>query len=131
MKAIGFLVAVGVISAAPAAHAGSEQFDLVCRGQEQRALSAPKLEYTDRYVIDLAAMKWCDQYHCGSIQDANPGQITFTDKKSDTGARGMVLHYVSRSTGRFVDFYSDRDVYWSREGTCEPAPFSGFPATKF
>lgn len=120
----GFLLVAGAASAQATPKA---QFDLVCKGWQHTAAAAPKRAYEVRYSLDLTAMKWCAK-GCGSIRDVTPGEYRLSEMAD--GKRGRLLT-VDRRTGKLVDLYSDGDVFDEREASCEPAPFTPFPATKF
>ncbi len=113
------LVLCLALIATPAAAA--EQFDLVCKS---------KAEVT-RYRVDLAAREWCWEGCTNGtwrIADVTSSRIVFKDEKTDTS---VVSNFVDRSSGRYSRFNQSRFGTFSSQGTCEVAPFSGFPKAKF
>jgi hypothetical protein len=139
MATAAFL-AMPAMAAAPAV-----QFNLNCSGTfSARSLYVDKTEpYSSVYRIDLAAGKWCEA-DCKALHDiasVQPTQITLTEKKVDTPSeKSQLSNVIDRETGehRILSLYSSpRDrrmistLNW--KGSCEPAPFSGFPSfdTKF
>jgi hypothetical protein len=95
-----------------------QQFDLICKGSGD----------VTHYRVDLAAKKWCWE-NCAStwpIARVEDERITF--KEDDTPSE-KVWNWVSRTTGEwFQGMRSATLGEVSSHGTCEPAPFSGFPA---
>ena len=113
--------------AAPAMAA--DQFDLVCTGQQRILPSNRWHSYAVRYRVDLARMIYC-RFDCKTtetIAAADAARITFQLPADGTPA-AYLDHYVDRTNGRWTYYLGgDSDA----EGTCQSAPFSGFPAAKF
>lgn len=112
-----FLLALALVIAAPAFAA--DQFDLICTSRHHDALF--------HYRVDLASRTYC---YTTSEGDACP-QYAIEDIGSDTIIfNGYApADIVNRTTGE----WTFRDAGTLYRGTCEPAPFSGFPklVTKF
>lgn len=125
---------IGVVVASPALAA--EQFDLVCRGQVRWAPAGKLQPVERRYRVDLTAGTWCLDACTATEQLASVGQAEIVFKQADrTLPPGAYFeHTVNRTTGAWKNTYIQRgafSTYWDYSGTCEPAPFSGMPATKF
>jgi hypothetical protein len=100
-----------------------QQFDLICTGTATDANYRTD-PITRRYRVDLAATRWCvAECTVRPISEVNNTQIVFDESKAAyRGDPSERLDYVDRTTGKWSFFTS----YWQGEGTCEPAPFSGF-----
>lgn len=125
MKA--FLLAAALASSSAAAT--TDQFDLICTGTSQ-GYPTDRPENT-RYRVDLAAKQWCS-LSCSDIRpiaEIEPSTIWFKNKQKQFASDTEWIEYVSRTSGKWVRVMGP----WVTDGTCEPAPFSGFPTlnTKF
>jgi hypothetical protein len=114
---------VALFSASPVYAA--DQFDLVCTGKVESTISRPE-PISRRYHVDLAAKRWCyNECTVRPIVEVNNTQIVFRDTKAAyEGDPTVSLDYVDRTTAKWVFF----SAYEQGEGTCAPAPFSGFPS---
>lgn len=136
------IVMLGLVAALSAGQALAQdkptQFDLVCRGQQRDQPTGPSREYERHYRLDLAAKRWCSD-ECKSafpIEAVTLDMITIRSNILESGHKGVdVDHRISRVTGEVTDNVSSSIggtlVYQGRKGSCERAPFSGFPPTKF
>jgi hypothetical protein len=110
-------------AAAAAAAAHPQRFDLNCR----EGSTAPT-----HYRVDLGAHRWCwDACKFTSpIAKVEARRITF---KSEDTPSNNVWNWVDRTTGEWFQGITSAEVNVSQHGTCETAPFSGFPTvrTKF
>lgn len=106
--------------------AAAEQFDLIC--------SAKKT--SEHYRLDLATGEYCwgSCQRIEKIASVTSGMITLMDIKPVLRGDPEVRKTINRSTGEW-NWYSfaprfdvSPDIV---TGTCQPAPFSGFPAAKF
>jgi hypothetical protein len=124
-----FVAAAAVITA-PGAQA-ADQFDLICTGSTQATGEFHHEPISTRYHVDLATKQWCaDKCTVRPLAEVNSTQIVFRDTKAAyRGDASVSLDYVDRTTGKWSFFTS----YWQGDGTCQAAPFTGFPspATKF
>lgn len=99
-----------------------QQFDLVCTG----TVTSVGQPTTRRYHVDLQARKWCagvDQCAVRDIAEIDPDVIWFERHQPTYRGDMKITHYVERTTGKWVWILDAMDT----EGTCEPAPFTGFP----
>lgn len=128
-------ILIGVVVALLAGQAvAADQFDLVCKGWTRDRVQGPKQPLEVRYRVDAAAKLWCqaDCHLVQAIQEITPGMITFRSNLLEAGRQSDFFDQtISRSSGELTDFMAGSYIYWERGGTCEPAPFSGFPAGKF
>lgn len=143
-RPIALVLAACAVPAIAAAQA--TQFNLLCSGTltSSSVLNAERVEpYSSLYRIDLATQKWCEA-ECKALHDISsiqPAQLTLEERKTDTlSEKSLFLNMIDRETGAHKvlvtsstprDRLSARSLHW--EGTCEPAPFTGFPTltTKF
>lgn len=122
--------------AALTAQARPQQFDLRCEGTLQEALDGDIKPHTWSVRIDLANNQWCwnSCERTFSIADVKPERIELVNEREDGRFRGLHTVTVDRRTGQFEQVsIQSRPVAWCRKvaGTCQPATFSGFPATRF
>lgn len=131
---IALTLAALLLAAEPktASPATGQQFDLVCTGTIQEMRGAEKPE-TRHYVLDLAAKRWCKTPDCrpSEIKSVTADEIKLGE--SDPAASTSVLHAISRQTGGYFDslVIPSIGVSSTAKGTCNKAPFSGFPGAKF
>ena len=116
------IILAGALLAVPSAAAEQQQFDLVCQGGG----------VTERYRVDLARNEACTDTcdRTWKMGEPTSGELKLIDRapayRGDLEERSTV----NRATGEWryrLDFHGPI----TRSGSCEPAPFSGFPAKKF
>lgn len=118
------LILLGLMVATPAAAA--DQFDLVC--------SAKKV--SERYRVDLTSGEYCTA-ECKTvrkIQEVTTGVIVFQRTEPKVRRDPRILDQVNRTTGEWFssNYFPGIDLVPDmKQGTCQSAPFSGFPASKF
>jgi hypothetical protein len=97
-----------------------DQFDLNCKAWVRGTGNI-----TRHYRVDLATKQWCvDACTVKPLAEVNNTQIVFVDTKAQyRGDPSEALDFVDRTSGKWA-FYAP---FWMGQGTCEPAPFSGFP----
>lgn len=121
MRKLAIIVVLGIAEPALAA----DQFDLVC--------TAPKTEM--RYRIDLARGEWCagECKRVMKIAEVTSGMLTLHREEPQLPERRRAYTTIDRATGEWRWYYTDASTISAQDvnGTCEPAPFSGFPAAKF
>ena len=107
-------------------------FDLVCSGMLRSGpvgLALPEQDgqpFTITYRIDLDARRWCSD-DCGeteALDSVFEGQILLRDRHDPDGSNVVTIFPAQR---RFTDTLIAGDRATLRSGTCDPAPFSGFP----
>ncbi len=115
---------------APAAAFAADQFDLHCVGTVQSG-TKPAEPWKETYRVDLLNGRWCANT-CPAvlgIARADAGEIVFIDRDDRPTGRWVEKMTVNRSSGRLVHRVVSLDLDWA--GTCEPAPFTAIPETKF
>lgn len=113
-------------------------FNLVCTGTEvvgpmSIALvnSPDAVPYQVTYRIDLSQQRWCS-HECETTRYiASVSEIEIVLETTTPGARPESGVRLNRETGRFLDLLLIGNNAVLRQGTCEPAPFTGFPARRF
>ncbi|WP_156447431.1 hypothetical protein [Blastomonas sp. CCH1-A6] len=123
--------------AVPTTATAPEKFDLKCTGERQFHLESPVEPHSYGFRIDLKSQKWCWE-HCDIIFDiaqVHPDRLILAEKHEVLGrVTSHLVNVIDRTNGnhRFRSSVtgSTGNVH-TINGTCEPAPFSGFPATKF
>lgn len=97
----------------------AEQFDLICQSRAE----------TIRYRVDLAAGEWCWEtcFATWKIAQVTSTRITFKDQDTPSGT---AYAYVDRITGAWRQSSADQYSLVVNEGTCKPAPFTGFGAER-
>lgn len=122
---------------AAAGPAVAQQFDLRCQGTRQWGLDADPTPHSFSISVDLDAGRWCwnDCERTYGVADVGPDRITFVDEE-ERGLRkeSRTEVYVERTTGAFRQIWIEVrpfPTYLEVQATCDPAPFSGFPAARF
>lgn len=122
--------------------AAAATFDLICSGQQVSTdMTGRHSEpYRTEYRIDLDAKKWCDGA-CTGLRDfasITPTELRLVDNNTDTPhMRSFFTDIIDRRTGTHTVLSSSgagmATVLMESHGTCERAPFTGFPkpVTKF
>ncbi|MFD1950517.1 hypothetical protein ACFSGX_07025 [Sphingomonas arantia] len=138
MSKSSLLVAFAVLASwsATASAASANQFDLVCKGKEQKRTGVPATAWTERFRIDLDAKRWC-RGACKTA--AQTGQVTaddivLPDSRATIGGPADAEVSLSRTKGTVREYIM---MGWSgsaatlAEGTCTREFFTGFPGQKF
>ncbi len=129
-------VLIATLAGSPAVATTSDQFDLICKGKEQKRTGVPATAWSERFRIDLDARRWCRGSCTTGAQIAHftDDHILIYDSRAATGGPGDVELNISRTTGKVTETIA---MGWSgsgasiAEGTCERAYFSGFPEQRF
>ena len=126
--ATALMISTGVAHAA----APSDQFDLVCTGVEittpQTPGKKPYESFTETLRVDLQSGQWCEK-ECEvrlRIVEVHENAILFQSGKNRYGLEEW--RFVSRQDGEYHWSVKGSTFDIGRGGTCERAPFSGFPA---
>lgn len=130
--AFALLASIGIASPAFAAN----QFDLVCKGKEQKQTGVPATAWSERFRIDLDAKRWC-RGACKSaaeIGSITADEIVLSDSRATIGGPGDVETTLSRTNGAIKEYVM---MGWSgsaaslAEGKCTRDSFSGLPGQRF
>ena len=128
--------AAALLAALVAGEASANQFDLVCKGTEQKKTGAPATPWTEHFRVDLDAKRWC-RAACtkpARIDTFDADTISISDSRAATGGPSEVQLTLFRTTGKVREAIA---MGWSggdaelAQGTCRREFFSGFPAQKF
>lgn len=131
---IALLSAIGV--AAPAFAASANQFDLVCKGTEQKRTGVPATAWNERFRIDLDAKRWC-RGTCkapAEISSVTADDIVISNSRASIGGPQDVELHLSRTTGKVSEAIM---MGWSgsgaslAEGACRREYFTDFPSQRF
>ena len=107
-------------------------FNLICSGTMRTGpigLALPEQDgepFTVTYRIDLEARRWCTD----ACEDTEPlalvfeGLILLRDQHDDEGSSTVTIFPAQR---HFTDTVIVGNTATLRSGTCQPAPFTGFP----
>lgn len=130
------IAATMMLGLASPALAAANQFDIVCKGTQQKKTGEPASAWQERFRIDLDAKRWCrgackTAAQIGSVSD---DVIVLTDSRATVGGPAEVETTFSRTSGKIREY-----VYmgWSgniamlAEGTCTRDLYSGLPGQKF
>lgn len=136
MRAVLIAATMSVLPAVALGQSG-QQFDLVCTGTQTTidAGGSRAERQTQRYRIDLAARRWC-QEDCKAalkIQEVTPDEITLVDGEMSKTLQGHHRLAISRTSAEVVDEVSMRalNLTMTFNGSCSKKPFSGHPKPKF
>lgn len=136
ITALGALAALS-LTAVDAAAQTATQFDLVCSGTRQTTLDGPAAPLDYRLRVDLDAGRWCWDAceRTFQIADVAPDRLVLQSERVDTPRkRSTTDNTVSRTTGEHRSIWIETrpmPTYFETKGQCDPAAFSGFPATRF
>ena len=113
-------------------------FNLVCTGTEATGklsvglVNSPDAQpYSITFRVDLEHGRWCS-HECSTTQRIV--SVSDTEIRLETnvpGADDLSAVTLNRETGRFVDLLTIGENARLRQGTCERAPFTGFPQRRF
>ena len=120
----------------------AEQFDLVCSGTLETVtdvvsgLNVKNIKnqqpWSGRIQVDLDAKQYCFSAECPAasvIFDVAPDKIVFSPINALSG--GGEYAEVSRVDGHFRRSFVRNMVTSTYRATCEKAPFTPFPKTRF
>lgn len=136
-KPVVIIALLGVIVlTSPAVAASSNQFDLVCKGKEQKRTGVPATAWTERFQIDIDAKRWC-RGTCKTlarIGSITADEILISDSRAAIGGPPDTELKLSHTRGTVSEAVM---MGWSgsgaslADGTCRRQYFSGFPAQRF
>jgi hypothetical protein len=113
-------------------------FNLFCTGTEVhnpdlRTRTSSQRPFTEVIRVDLEARRWCsgDCRETFPIAQITNTQIVFASNTSDRAATDWVNVRVHRESGTYLSEMLLSDRISIRNGTCQRAPFTGFPRRRF
>lgn len=124
-----------MLSAAGSAFAAN-QYDLNCKGTEQKQTGKPATPWAETFRIDLDAKRWCrgDCRTAARIDSVTADDIVLTNSRATSGGPNGTALAFSRTTGEVREYM---DSGWSgssfdiAKGKCTRDLFSGMPGAKF
>lgn len=136
MKKLLPYMATAIILSAVGSALAANQYDLNCKGTEQKQTGKPATPWTETFRIDLDAKRWC-RGACRTaarIDSITADDIVITDSRATSGGPNGVALAFSRTTGEVREYM---DAGWSgssfdiANGKCTRDLFSGMPGAKF
>lgn len=115
------LAAIFAMVATPAAAA--DQFNLHCR------LGKTELSYRVDLLRKEACVGACE--HVWKIGSVTTGELTLVDTLANYPTEIPQTVTVNRQTGAYHHWIDGGREAITEDGECTPAPFTGFPASKF
>lgn len=125
-----------IVLTVPAVAASSNQFDLVCKGKEQKRTGVPATAWTERSRIDLNAKRWC-RGACkapAQISSITADEILIFDSRAAIGGHPDTELKLSLTRGTVSEAAM---MGWSgsgaslADGTCRREYLSGFLPRRF
>lgn len=125
MGGIGMRALVIALALIATPAAAAERFDLVCKGKKNTV---------EHYRIDLDRGEWCSD-KCEMIQkisSVTSGLIVLAEHQPGYPGDRTSYNRINRVTGEWEWFHRDPRFVETQDikGSCEVAPFSGFPDAK-
>lgn len=129
-------VATAVVLSAAGSALAANQYDLTCKGTEQRETGKPATPWVETFRIDLDAKRWCrgDCRTAARIDTVTTDEIVITNSRSTSGGPAGTALSFSRTTGEVRE---SMNAGWSGSsfdiatGKCTRELFSGLPGAKF
>ena len=128
------------VMAAPAHH-GKNQFNLICSGQATDinfvTVESKNSTFKTEIVVNLDNRTWCWKDNCGAqsfIALDNAHMVLQDNTKS--GDLVLMETEIQRSSGNYTNeitlmSHGERVDHSIETGTCEIAPYTGMPKSKF
>lgn len=126
------MAAAMVLCAVAPAYAAN-QYDLHCKGTEQKETGKPAVAWVETFRIDLDAKRWCrgDCRTAARIDAVTADDIAISNSRANSGgANGTALSF-SRTTGEVREYVDGGAAFEIAKGKCTRELFSGMPGTKF
>jgi len=128
--------ATAVILSAAGSALAANQYDLTCKGTEQKETGKPAVPWTETFRMDLDAKRWCrgDCRIAARIDSITADEILIADSRATSGGPTGTAVSFSRTTGDVREYM---DAGWSgssfdiAKGKCTRGLFSGLPGVKF
>lgn len=111
-------------------------FNLVCTGNEttgrmsSNRATDEKTSFTEVYRVDLLNNRWCSDV-CRDTKAIKLVDDTHINLQSGSYAGVESFLTISRETGDYFYMFRTNSAFRTRSGSCERAPFTGFPERKF
>lgn len=129
-------VATAVILCAAGPTLATNQYDLTCKGTEQKETGKPATPWVETFRMDLDAKRWCrgDCRTAARIDSITADEILITNSRATSDGPGGTAVSFSRTTGDVREYMN---AGWSGSsfdiatGKCTRVRFSGLPGGKF
>ena len=129
-------VATAAILSAAGSALAANQYDLTCKGTEQKETGKPATPWAETFRIDLDAKRWCrgDCRTAARIDAVTPDEIVISNSRATSGGPNGTALSFSRTSGDVREYM---DAGWSgssfdiAKGKCTRDLFSGMPGVKF
>ena len=136
MKILLNCMATAVMLSAAGSAFAANQYDLNCKGTEQKQTGKPATPWVETFRIDLDAKRWCrgDCRTAARIDSVTADDIVITNSRATSGGPNGTALAFSRTTGEVREYM---DSGWSgssfdiAKGKCTRDLFSGMPGAKF
>ena len=136
MKILLNCMATAVMLSAAGSAFAANQYDLNCKGTEQKQTGKPATPWAETFRIDLDAKRWCrgDCRTAARIDSVTADDIVLTNSRATSGGPNGTALAFSRTTGEVREYM---DSGWSgssfdiAKGKCTRDLFSGMPGAKF
>lgn len=136
MKILLNCMATAVMLSAAGSAFAATQYDLNCKGTEQKQTGKPATPWAETFRIDLDAKRWCrgDCRTAARIDSVTADDIVITNSRATSGGPNGTALAFSRTTGEVREYM---DSGWSgssfdiAKGKCTRDLFSGMPGAKF
>lgn len=136
MKILLNCMATAVMLSAAGSAFAANQYDLNCKGTEQKQTGKPATPWAETFRIDLDAKRWCrgDCRTAARIDSVTADDIVITNSRATSGGPNGTALAFSRTTGEVREYM---DSGWSgssfdiAKGKCTRDLFSGMPGAKF
>ena len=129
-------MATAVVLTAAGSAMAANQYDLVCKGTEQKQTGKPATPWTETFRIDLDAKRWCrgDCRTAARIDSITADDIVITDSRATVGGPSGMAATFSRTTGEVREYMNagySGSSFDIASGKCTRDLFSGMPGAKF
>ena len=136
MRKVMTWVAAAVILSAAGSALAANQYDLSCKGTEQKETGKPATPWAETFRLDLDAKRWCrgDCRTAALIDSVTADEIGIANSRATSGGPAGTALSFSRTTGEVREYMN---AGWSGSsfdiatGKCTRELFSGLPGAKF
>ena len=112
----------------------ANQYDLKCKGTEQKQTGKPATPWAETFRVDLDAKRWCrgDCKAAAAIDSITADNIVITDSRAASGGPNGTELTFSRTTGEVREYMNGYSGSFDiAKGKCTRDLFGGMPGAKF
>jgi hypothetical protein len=129
-------LATAVFLSAAGSAVAANQYDLTCKGTEQKETGKPATPWAETFRIDLDAKRWCrgDCRAAARIDSVTADEIVITSSRATSGGPTGTALAFSRTTGEVREYMESGwagGAFDIAKGKCTRDLFSGLPGAKF